>query len=56
MAEAFTSGTISGTSWSIRHFDELSMTTQPLAAIFGAHSADSVPDVAMRQMSVPWKS
>ena len=34
-AAALTSGTISGTSGSIRQAEELSMTTQPLAPILG---------------------
>src|SRR3979411_1855849 len=42
-ASALTSGTISGTSGSIRHADELSITTAPAAALFGAHSLPPRP-------------
>jgi hypothetical protein len=38
-----TSGTISGTSGSIRQADELSITTAPAAPIFGDHSFDTAP-------------
>ncbi len=55
-ASAFTSGTISGTSGSMRHADELSMTTQPRAPIFGDHSFETAPPADMRQMSVSEKS
>jgi hypothetical protein len=37
-AAAFTSGTTSGTSGSMRQADELSITTVPCAPIFGDHS------------------
>src|SRR6516164_10344241 len=55
-ASAFTSGTISGTSGSIRHTDELSMTTAPCAAIFGDHSFDTAPPADIKQMSTSEKS
>src|ERR1700759_689823 len=55
-ASAFTSGTISGTSGSIRQADELSITTAPAAAIFGDHSLDTEPPADIRQMSVSEKS
>src|SRR3954469_2059493 len=55
-ASAFTSGTISGTSESIRHADELSITTAPCAAILGDHSFDTLPPADIRQMSTPEKS
>ena len=51
-ASAFTSGTTSGTSGSIRQAEELSMTTQPAAPIFGDHSFDTAPPADIRQMSV----
>ena len=56
IASAFTSGTISGTSGSMRQAEELSMTTQPCAAIFGDHSFETAPPADIRQMSVPEKS
>ena len=56
IASAFTSGTISGTSGSVRHTDELSMTTQPWAPMRGDHSFDTAPPADMRQMSVSEKS
>ena len=40
-ASALTSGTISGTSRSMRHCDELSITIAPGAAILGDHSLDT---------------
>lgn len=55
-ASAFTSGTISGTSGSVRQVEELSITTQPWAPIRGDHSFDTVPPADIRQMSVPVKS
>jgi len=55
-AAAFTSGTTKGTSGSMRQAEELSMTTQPAAAIFGDHSFDKAPPADIRQMSVPAKS
>ena len=55
-ASALTSGTTSGTSGSIRQADELSMTTQPLAPILGAHSFDTEPPADISAMSVPEKS
>src|SRR6201995_660638 len=55
-AAAFTSGTINGTSGSIRHADELSITTAPAAAIFGDHSLDTEPPADIRQISTSLKS
>ena len=51
-----TSGTTSGTSGSMRQVEELSMTTQPCAPIFGDHSFDTAPPADIRQMSVVEKS
>ena len=56
MASAFTSGTISGTSGSMRQADELSITTAPCAPIFGDHSFDTAPPADIRQMSTSEKS
>src|SRR5205085_3261748 len=55
-ASALTSGTTSGTSGSIRHADELSITTAPAAPILGDHSFDTAPPADIRQMSVSPKS
>lgn len=55
-ASAFTSGTISGTSGSMRQADELSITTAPAAPIFGDHSFDTDPPADIRQMSMSEKS
>jgi hypothetical protein len=55
-AAAFTSGTISGTSGSMRHAEELSITTAPCAPIFGDHSFDTSPPADIRQMSTSEKS
>ena len=55
-ASALTSGTISGTSGSMRQAEELSMTTQPCAPILGDHSFDTAPPADIRQMSVSEKS
>ena len=55
-ASAFTSGTISGTSGSMRQADELSITTAPAAPIFGDHSFDTAPPADIRQMSTSEKS
>ena len=55
-AAALTSGTMSGTSGSMRQADELSITTQPLAPILGEYSFDAAPPADMRQMSVSEKS
>src|SRR6266699_2622610 len=55
-ASAFTSGTIRGTSGSIRQADELSITTAPFAAIFGDHSFDTALPADIRQMSTSEKS
>src|SRR5918995_3064718 len=48
-----TSETISGTSGSMRHADELSMTTAPAAANLGASSLDDVAPAENRAMSRP---
>src|ERR1044071_3003511 len=53
---AFTSGTTSGTSGSMRNADELSITTAPCAPIFGDHSFDTLPPADIRQMSTSEKS
>src|SRR5882757_2016400 len=50
-ASAFTSGTISGTSGSIRQVDELSITTAPAAALFGDHSLDTAPPADSREFA-----
>ena len=55
-ASAFTSGTISGTSGSMRQAEELSITTAPAAPIFGDHSFDTAPPADIRQMSTSEKS
>ena len=55
-ASALTSGTTSGTSGSMRQAEELSITTQPCAPIFGDHSFETVPPADIRQMSVCEKS
>lgn len=55
-ASAFTSGTISGTSGSMRQAEELSITTVPAAPIFGDHSFDTEPPADIRQMSTSEKS
>ena len=55
-ASAFTSGTTSGTSGSMRQAEELSITTQPCAPMRGDHSFETVPPADMRQMSVLEKS
>ena len=55
-ASAFTSGTTSGTSGSMRQVDELSITTAPCAAIFGDHSLETAPPADIRQMSTSEKS
>ena len=53
---AFTSGTTSGTSGSIRQCEELSITTAPVAAMRGDQSFEIAPPADIRQMSVPAKS
>jgi len=53
---AFTSGTTSGTSRSMRQKDELSITMAPCSAIFGAHSFDTTEPADISTMSVPLKS
>src|SRR4029079_7010393 len=55
-ASAFTSGTIKGTSGSIRQNDELSITTAPAAANFGAHSFETAEPADIRQMSMALRS
>src|SRR5579871_3254135 len=56
IASAFTSGTISGTSGSMRQHDELSMTTAPCAPIRGDHSFDTAEPADIRQISTSEKS
>ena len=51
-----TSDTTSGTSGSIRHADELSMTMAPAAANFGASSLDDVAPAENSAMSRPDRS
>src|SRR3954451_10197672 len=53
ISPGLTSLTISGTSGSIRHADELSMTVAPAAANFGANSRDDVAPAENRAMSRP---
>ena len=53
ISPGLTSLTISGTSGSIRHADELSMTIAPAAANFGASSRDEVAPDENRAMSRP---
>ena len=53
---ALTSGTTSGTSGSIRHAEELSMTIAPAAATAGASSREAAPPAENRAMSRPAKS
>ena len=55
-ASALTSGTISGTSASLRQHEELSITTAPVAAILGDHSFDTAEPADIRQMSMSEKS
>ena len=55
-ASALTSGTINGTSGSMRKALELSMTTQPLAPIFSDHCRETSPPADIRQMSTSEKS
>ena len=55
-AAALTSGTMSGTSGSIRHADELSITMQPRAPILGEYSFETAPPADIRQISVSEKS
>ena len=55
-SSGFTSGTISGTSGSMRQADELSMTMAPAAAIFGDHSLEKVPETLMSTTSTLEKS
>ena len=55
-ASAFTSGTISGTSGSMRQALELSITTAPWVPIFGDHSLETLPPADIRQMSTSEKS
>ena len=49
----FTSGTTSGTSGSIRHAFELSMTIAPAAATTGAQSREAGAPMLKRAMSMP---
>jgi hypothetical protein len=53
MAWAFTSGTTSGTSGSMRHALELSTTTQPSFAAKGENFLLVPPPALIRQMSSP---
>ena len=55
-ASGFTSETTSGTSGSLRHAEELSTTTAPEAANFGANSRDVVAPAENSAMSMPEKS
>ncbi len=55
-ASAFTSGTTSGISGSMRKKEVLSITTQPAAAARGAKVAETVLPGEKRAMSVPAKS
>ena len=56
MASGFTSGTISGTSGSIRQAEELSITIGPAAPIFGDHSRREVPPALISTRSTRRKS
>src|SRR3954447_2717180 len=53
ISPGLTSLTIKGTSGSIRHADELSMTVAPAAANFGATSRDDIAPAEKRAMSRP---
>ena len=53
-ASGLTSETTSGTSSSIRHFDELSTTIAPASAKRGAHSPDVEPPAEKIARSKPW--
>src|SRR6187401_2921609 len=53
ISPGFTSLTISGTSGSIRHADELSITVTPQAANFGASSRDDLAPAENSAMSRP---
>ena len=50
---ALTSGTTSGTPGSMRHRDELSMTTAPAAAAAGARVPETLAPAEKRAMSTP---
>ena len=56
IASAFTSGTIRGTSGSMRQAELLSMTTAPLAAIFGDQILDTSPPALINAISTLPKS
>ena len=56
IASGFTSGTISGTSGSIRQADELSMTRGPARPIFGDHSLEKAPETLISTTSTLEKS
>ena len=56
VASGFTSGTISGTSGSMRQAEELSITTGPCLPILGAHSLENLPETDIRTMSTLEKS
>ena len=56
MACGLTSLTTSGTSGSMRHADELSMTTAPASAYLGASALDVAPPAENSAMSMPVRS
>ena len=53
IASGLTSATTSGTSGSMRHAEELSITTAPAAATLGASSRDVAPPAEKSTMSSP---
>ena len=53
IASGLTSVTTSGTSGSFRHADELSTTTAPAAANFGAYSSEAAPPAENTATSIP---
>ena len=55
-SSGFTSGTISGTSGSMRQADELSMTMGPAAPILGDHTLENEPDTDISTTSTVEKS
>src|SRR5476651_900699 len=56
IASGFTSGTISGTSGSMRQADELSITSGPALAILGDHSFEKAPETLISTRSTVAKS
>ena len=56
ISELLTSGTMSGTSGSILHFELLSITTAPLEATLGPNSLEMDPPAENKAMSTPEKS